>query len=65
MSPIISKYIHARTLNKIKDSVAVLSEAPVDVYDMEIEEPTPGSNNYLRVEGSSVDEKTQKLLSML
>lgn len=61
----VGKYMYLFYAKKIKDSVAVLSEAPVDVYDMEIEKPTPGSNNYLRVEGSSVDEKTQKLLSML
>lgn len=58
----VGKYMYLFYANNIKDSMEVLTETPVDVYDMEIENPTPGSNNYLRVEGSSISEKTQRLL---
>lgn len=61
----VGKYMYLFYARDIKESGAILSETPVDVYDMDNENPTPGSDNYLHVKGSSVDEKTQKLLSML
>jgi hypothetical protein len=47
---------------KIKNSTSVLTETPIDVFDMETETPTPGSNNYIRLGGSSVNEKIHQLL---
>ena len=48
--------------SKIKSSSNAHSELPIDVFDMNIEKPTPGSDNYMRIGGSSTDEKMNNIM---
>ena len=48
--------------SKIKSSNNAHSELPIDVFDMNIEKPTPGSDNYMRIGGSSADEKMNNIM---
>ena len=47
--------------SKIKSSSNPDSELPIDVFDMNIEKPTPGSVNYMRIGGRTPDEKLNNL----
>ena len=64
----VGQYMYLFYASKLKDSSAVLSEPPIDVFDMEIEKPTPGSENYILLsitDDCSVEDKLKQLLCVI
>jgi len=61
----VGKYMYLFYASKLQNSAMVLSEPPVDVFDMDIEQPTPGSGNYISVDiaSSSIDARLNQLLN--
>ena len=49
----IDKNMYLFYKDKLSGSGDMLSELPVDVFNMDIEAPTPGSNNYIPLDVSS------------
>lgn len=49
----IDKNMYLFYKDKLSGSGDMLSELPVDVFNMDIEAPTPGSNNYISLDVSS------------
>ena len=46
----IGKYMYLFYMKTLSNSTDIQSETPVDIFNMDIEQPTPGSENYIQLD---------------
>lgn len=65
---ILNEFMYLFYTRKLLVSSNIKNEPPIQMFDMNIESPTPGTNNFIQLDintNMQIDEKMEQLLSKL